>query len=542
MLEFKLNLSLCSTKNLLKYSLFVGLYFTILSCSPENDKIETLFGEESNSSKNGTLTYNGYTYKTVVIGDQEWLAENLRTTTYNDGTSIVNITDNTAWAGSNNGAICAFNNDQNNSSIYGYLYNWNAVNTGKLAPAGWRVPNDNDWTRLTDYVGGESTAGKTLKAKTGWIAGALGDDNYGFSALPGGYRSATGSFDNVGYYGYWWSSSPTVANGAWIRQMGLDRSVYRYDKSSRNGFSVRFVRTIGTQVNNPPMAPSNPSPASNLTTLMPTTVSLSWSCSDPDGDAVTYDVYFGTNSSPTTIVSANQTTKTFKPSILTTNTIYYWKIVAKDSRGGSTTGAVWQFKTISGYDFTFDGHLYKTVVIGTQVWTVENLQTTKYNDGSAITKIPDSANWATASSGAFCAHGNNEINVVTYGYLYNWFAVNTGKLAPPGWRVPTDADWTKLTDYLGGVTTAGTKLKARSGWNSSGNGTDDYGFSALPGGFRIYGGDFYSLGYYGAWWSSSDFDSERSIYRELGFDGAHVNKDSYYFGGAFSIRLVRDVQ
>ncbi|MCA0447285.1 MAG: hypothetical protein LCH54_13760 [Bacteroidetes bacterium] len=294
--------------------------------------------------------------------------------------------------------------------------------------------------------------------------------------------------------------------------------------------------------NNPPLAPFNPSPASNLSTLQTTTVSLTWSCNDPDGDALTYDVYFGTNSSPNIMVSSNQTEKSYSPSALTRNTNYYWKIVAKDGKGGMTIGSVWNFKTNQSYDFTFDGHLYKTVVIGNLVWTVENLQTTKYIDETLIAKITDNSTWSTSTGGAYCVYDNNETNVATYGYLYNWHAVNTGKLAPAGWRVPTDADWTKLETEVGGSANAGTKLKATSGWKNNGNGTDFYGFSALPGGAREFDGVFGILGDYGVWWSSTPFGTNSAWYRMIGSGFVNVVRFDYNKRNGFSVRLVRDVQ
>lgn len=300
----------------------------------------------------------------------------------------------------------------------------------------------------------------------------------------------------------------------------------------------------GSQPNNAPSAPSNPSPADNLTSLQPTTVSLSWSCIDPDLDGLTYDVYFGTGSNPTSIVSPNQTAKNFTPLGLTTSTTYFWKIVAKDSKGATSEGPVWKFKTqatVTGYDFTFDGHLYKTVKIGTQVWTVENLRTTKYNDGTAITKINDNTTWSATINGAYCAYETTESNVATYGYLYNWNAVNTDKLAPTGWRVPTDADWTKLTDYVGGLATAGTKLKSTSGWYNGGNGSDNHEFSALASGYRISGGNFENLGKYGIWWSSTDRGSGSAWSRNMYYNHNYVDKSNYDYFYGFSVRLVRDL-
>ncbi|MCA0447280.1 MAG: PEGA domain-containing protein [Bacteroidetes bacterium] len=191
-----------------------------------------------------------------------------------------------------------------------------------------------------------------------------------------------------------------------------------------------------------------------------------------------------------------------------------------------------------------DGNVYHTVKIGTQEWTVENLRTTKYNDGTPIAKITDQSTWANRTTEAYCAYDNNENNVTKYGYLYNWYVVNTGKLAPEtgGWRVPTDDDWDKLMTAVGGSSAEGTKLKSKTGWNRGGNGTDDYGFSALPGGGRGYNGGFSNVGYYGNWWSSKPDDTYYSWNRGINFDDSEVSRGTGNNRDGFSVRLVRDIQ
>jgi uncharacterized protein (TIGR02145 family) len=158
-----------------------------------------------------------------------------------------------------------------------------------------------------------------------------------------------------------------------------------------------------------------------------------------------------------------------------------------------------------------DGNIYHVVTIGTQVWMVENLKVTKYNDGSAIPKVTLASDWSTQSIGAYCVYDNNEGYVATYGRLYNWFAVNSGKLAPEGWRVPTSDDWNALAVYLGGADIAGGKLKTiGSTWYTPNSGaTNETGFSALPGGERLDDGSFGNkdggdnVTYSGNFWSST---------------------------------------
>ena len=157
----------------------------------------------------GSLEYNGYTYKTVKIGNQWWLAENLRTTKYNDGTNIPNVTNDNQWWNLESGAYCVY--DNNNKYVkYGYLYNFYVVATGKLAPEGWRVPTEKDFEELINYCGGGTNAANKLKSKTNWIAEiGNGNDTYGFCAYAGGLRSGgiSAGFSYIKRFGYWWTSS-----------------------------------------------------------------------------------------------------------------------------------------------------------------------------------------------------------------------------------------------------------------------------------------------------------------------------------------------
>ena len=189
---------------------------------------------------------DGYTYSVVEIGDQCWFAENLRTTTYADGTGISEVTDGVAWGELIVGARCDYNNDASNVATYGRLYNWYAVvNARGLCPSGWHVPTDGEWTQLEDYItsqGFDGTEGTALKSTSGWNSGSNGTDDFGFSALPGGFRAHDdGSFLSAGYAGYWWSSSP---NGpfAWHRLLGILPAIGGSSNYPRYGFSVRCLR------------------------------------------------------------------------------------------------------------------------------------------------------------------------------------------------------------------------------------------------------------------------------------------------------------
>jgi uncharacterized protein (TIGR02145 family) len=156
-----------------------------------------------------------------------------------------------------------------------------------------------------------------------------------------------------------------------------------------------------------------------------------------------------------------------------------------------------------------DGNVYHTVVIGTQEWTVENLHTTQLNDGTSISIVTDNNAWPNLTTPGYCYYGNLIENDTAYGILYNWRTVNTNKLCPTGWAVPTDSEWTTLVDYLGGSSVAGDKLKevGTAHWVMNPNGTNESGFTALPGGQRGAYGVFDLLRLCGSFWSSTEVSS-----------------------------------
>lgn len=218
-----------------------------------------------------------------------------------------------------------------------------------------------------------------------------------------------------------------------------------------------------------------------------------------------------------------------------------------NSTNGKTT-AVFNPAVSYGTMTDQDGNVYKTVAIGTQTWMAENLRTTTYNDGTAIQNVTDNDSWAS-STGAYCNYNNTTVTdtIATYGRLYNWYAVNTGKLAPKGWHVPTDAEWTTLTTYLGGESVSGGKLKetGTTHWISPNTGaTNETGFTALPGGFRRSNGTFSDIGGCGSWWSATEYyEAALAWYREMFCTGRGFYRDRIkydYMGIGYSVRCVRD--
>jgi len=220
---------------------------------------------------------------------------------------------------------------------------------------------------------------------------------------------------------------------------------------------------------------------------------------------------------------------------LIANTTYFVCAYAMNSQGTAygtqltftTQQRIYFNPTLSYGSLTdIDGNVYKTIIIGTQTWMAENLKTTKYNDGTIISKVLVNT-WDAFKTGAYCWLNDDAITYKdTYGALYNWYAVNNGKLAPKGWHVPIASEWSTLISYLGGVNVAGDKMKetGTTHWLSPNiNATNSSGFSGVPGGYLYE--SFYSTGYYAAWWSSSQ-DNVYDAWRfTLSFNKSSVNID-----------------
>jgi len=199
---------------------------------------------------------DGNVYQTIQIGDQLWMAENLKVTKYRDGSVIPNITNNGDWGGLSSGAYGDYDNNPTNSDTYGRLYNWYTVDDDRgVCPEGWHVPSGDEYTVLTDYLGGEEVAGGKMKS-TGTIEDGDGLWNYysdeiteeatnesGFTGLPAGYRnSGNGYYLSMGNYGYFWSSSEISSYYAWYRRLGYNSSNVNRNYNSRHyGFSVRCL-------------------------------------------------------------------------------------------------------------------------------------------------------------------------------------------------------------------------------------------------------------------------------------------------------------
>jgi uncharacterized protein (TIGR02145 family) len=214
------------------------------------NKTDTVYGNivSFSTQKYDTVSdIEGNDYKTITIGTQTWMAENLGTKKYNDGIAIPLVKDESAWAGLSTPGFCWYENEEEAFKVlYGALYNWYAINTGKLCPTGWHAASDAEWNVLTAYLGGESIAGGKMK-ETGieyWVEPNIGATNErGFSALPGGFRFHDGKFYDFGFSAYWWASGELSASRARFRYISSeDSAIFRFDNFKKNGFSVRCVK------------------------------------------------------------------------------------------------------------------------------------------------------------------------------------------------------------------------------------------------------------------------------------------------------------
>jgi uncharacterized protein (TIGR02145 family) len=233
---------------------------------------------------------------------------------------------------------------------------------------------------------------------------------------------------------------------------------------------------------------------------------------------------------------------------LNANTNYYVRAYAINSQGVSY-GNQQIFRTLGYGSVTdIDNNVYNTITIGSQVWMLENLKTTKYKNGVSIPNV--TTTWFFLQTPSYCWYNNNISYKNTYGALYNFYAVNTGNLAPTGWHVSTNSEWSVLINYLGGPSVASAKLRevGISHWTAPNTGaTNVSGFNALPGGYKAIDGlggiYFNSIKDWGYWWCSTINGSTNANYRSLAYAGALNGENdgsAYPFNYGFSVRCVKN--
>lgn len=480
-------------------------------------------------------------YPIVRIGDQVWTAENLKTTKFNDFSPIPYATNISTPA------YCWYNHDMSTyKNLYGGLYNWHAMKTGKLCPTGWHAPIDSEWAILTDYLGGASIAGRKLKE--------AGTNETGFTARMGGLFNSM--FRLVGESGYWWAGTASTSGYYFQMFSGAD-NVWKGSTIARDMFSIRCVKDGSILL---------PSVTTNeVSGIMYNSAIIAGNVTNDGGATIiARGVCWSTSENPT--IADNKTVEEggvgeFISEItdLIAKTKYYVRAYATNS-GGTTYGNQKSFTTPPSYvvifnpDLTYgntcdiDGNTYKTIQIGTQIWMAENLKTTKYNNSETIyTTIPTTLDITSEVTPKYqWVYEGDEINASVYGRLYTWHTINDSrKVCPQGWHVPSDSEWSTLSDYLGGLSVAGEKLKelGTHHWQSPNLGaTNESGFTATPGGSRWTNGGFNNLYGWGWWWSSSTNENniDQAWVRSLWYDSQECIRNSYYKHYGYSVRCVRD--
>jgi len=261
-----------------------------------------------------------------------------------------------------------------------------------------------------------------------------------------------------------------------------------------------------------------------------------------DGTLLQCGFCWSTSSNPTINSSKviSTSTNNFTNSIygLNKNTTYFIRAFAYTEAGISYSNQI--------ECLTLNNIVLETVKIGFQVWTTKNLDVSTYRNGETIRHASTPQEWQDAASkgeGAWCYNDNDPSNGEMYGKLYNWYAVNDPRgLAPELYHIPSDAEWSVLTEYLGGEQIAGFKMKSTTttGWANNGNGDNSSGFNGLPGGLCNNKGNFSNVYVYGNWWSSSESSANNAWNRNLYYNTTLVNRSNNFKSSGFSVRCLRD--
>ena len=387
------------------------------------------------------------------------------------------------------------------------------------------------------------------------------------SAVSGGNISDDGGSDIVSR-GVCWSTSvnPTLVNSKTENGTGI--GTFKSDLTGLTANTTYYLRaysinSIGTSYGNEISFTTLQISIPVLTTLdvtkyTSTRAEIEATIINDGGNTITSSgVCWSTNNNPT--IDDNKIGPTSgvlsfycNISSLTPNTTYYTRAFATNSAGTAYGNEV-SFTTrsdaiIFNPSLTYgslsdaDGNSYKTVQIGSQVWVAENLKTTVYNDGTPIPLVTGNVNWPALSTPGYCWFNNDAYYKNSVGALYNWYAINTSKICPIGWHVPIDAEWTTLTDYLGGESIGGVKIKevGMSHWTDpTPEATNESGFTALPSGARDPGG-YFSFSWHAFWWSSTEGDVNRAWGRTLYDAQSNVERGTFVKTVGASVRCVKD--
>jgi uncharacterized protein (TIGR02145 family) len=358
--------------------------------------------------------------------------------------------------------------------------------------------------------------------------------------------------------GVCWSTSENPTTSDNKTTDGTGTGIYASSLTGLAGNTTYYLRayatnSAGTQYGNQESFKTSPlMPAlstETVTSINFTYCSSGGNISDDGGAPVTVrGVCWSTSENPTTSDSKTDNgsgTGSFVSSVseLTAGTTYFIRAYAINSVGTQYGNQV-SFTTYPLNVTDTDGNLYNVALIGTQLWMAENLKTTTYNDGVVISNVADATTWSGLSTPAFCWYNNDAATFkATYGALYNWYTVTTGKLCPTGWHVPTFVEWTSLSTYLGGEIVAGNELREinTTHWAVPNSGaTNSTGFTALPGGYRYIDGTYNNISNLGDWWSSSESNSSDAYALFLYHNNSSLHSETDNKNHGFSVRCIMD--
>ncbi|MCE2840284.1 MAG: hypothetical protein LW729_02725 [Bacteroidetes bacterium] len=490
---------------------------------------------------------DGNFYQGIQIGNQCWTQSNLKTSRYRNGDYV-----QTGLGPTNppQGQYSIYNNDTFNDSIFGKLYNHYAVMDMRgLCPTGWKIPTISDWKVMAKYLqpnldtnsvyiflGNPSSGGlqstQTQPSPGGWTINSLpiGTNYTGFSGLPGGESLNSIYFQNLTYFGGWWTSSFAYGFGGSASSNGwnieLSNNYLNSDWESRhNGYSIRCLRDSSTLLT---VSTYNPTTITSFSTIIEGSVTSYGGTPIIERGMVYKSVQNPTSVIISTITGINA--GVFSDTIIGLNASTQYSVRAFATNfAGTIYGNEVYFTTLPIQSCInqptvsdIDGNVYNAVQIGNQCWTQSNLKTSRYRNGDNIPTGLSNVDWENTNSGAYAIYNNDPVNDGLYGKLYNHYAVTDSRgLCPTGWHVPSDGEWKKLIKHLDPRTDTNTTLNnynvttraggilketiaqpASAGWMLPNIGAvNSIGFSGLPGGNRSYG--YNNVSHLGTWWSST---------------------------------------
>jgi uncharacterized protein (TIGR02145 family) len=507
-----------------------------------NDK-GTSYGNEISFTTLEPTGTTGYVYDsesnyyyTIVIGNQKWMASNLKSTKYTDGSTILG-------------------SETYLDATYGRKYTWAAAMNGKTTelaqgacPDYWHIPSANDYNILITNLGGTTVAGGKLRV-TGvsyWSSpNTTASNSSGFNGYGGGYSDTLGgAINKMGELGLYWSSTSNkdTTSNAFNLNLFYDNanaSVTSGLKSKlttirciKDSLGTKYVPRVGL---NPVFDIRDTSAKSYINIISDGGLPLSakgvcWSTTENPTIA---------NSKTSDGAGVGKFTSTLNG--LSPNTTYFLRSYATNSLG-TTYGKQISFTTLTGNKVTdIDGNVYNTVKIKNQEWLASNLRTKKYSNGLEITNNTFASAWSSATSGQYCNYNNDTLTAKEHGRLYNYMAITSPyKLCPSQWHTPTNADWQTLIDSLGSTYSALKLSDLDTTKYTSTKTIPDYvcGFSAQPSGYRDNSGYFQGMGSYTYFGTATEYSSYYYYWYLYYYNAANSSYTNKNYG--MSVRCVKD--